>query len=259
MAVEDARRLLGPDAIIGLSIKTRGAGRGRAARSPRLCRRSAACSRPPRRTIPIRRSARPGLRTSPRRSAAARRSFRSAPSPASTRAMRRCDRGRRRRRRGDLGAVACRRSAAAARELRAVVDAALARAGRAMTADRRHHRGLGFGRRRRHPGRPEDVLGARRLWRLGDHRADRAEHAGRHRHPRRAAGFHRRADRCGVLRSRRRRGEDRHAVAARRHRGGRRRARALEADQRRARSGDDRGVRRPAARAGRRSTCCGAC
>ena len=36
----------------------------------------------------------------------------------------------------------------------------------AMTADRRHHRGLGLERRRRHPGRPEDVLGARRLRRL---------------------------------------------------------------------------------------------
>ena len=69
--------------------------------------------------------------------------------------------------------------------------------------DRRHHRGLGFRRRRRHPGRPEDVLGARRLWRVGDHRADGAEHQGRHRHPRRAAGVHRGADRCGVLRSRR--------------------------------------------------------
>ena len=32
MAVADARRLLGPDAIIGLSIKTVAAGRGRAAR-----------------------------------------------------------------------------------------------------------------------------------------------------------------------------------------------------------------------------------
>ena len=71
--------------------------------------------------------------------------------------------------------------AAAARELRAVVDHALAQAGRAHDhADRRHHRGLGFERRRRHPGRPQDVLGARRLRRLGDHRADGAEHARRH-------------------------------------------------------------------------------
>ena len=33
-------------------------------------------------------------------------------------------------------------------------------------------------RRRWHPGRPQNLLGARRLWRFGDHRADRAEHAG---------------------------------------------------------------------------------
>ena len=49
-----------------------------------------------------------------------------------------------------------------------------------------------------------------------DHGADRAEHQGRVRHPRRAGGFRRRADRRGVLRSRRRRGEDRHAVSTRR-------------------------------------------
>ena len=98
-----------------------------------------------------------------------------------------------------------------------------------MTADRRHHRRLGFGRRRRHPGRPQDLLRARRLRRARHHRADRAEHQGRHRHPRRAAGFHHRADRCGVLRPRRGRGEDRHAVAARGDRGGRRRARPLAA------------------------------
>ena len=35
------------------------------------------------------------------------------------------------------------------------------------------------------------------------YRIDVAEHQGRHRHPRRAAGFHHRADRCGVLRPRR--------------------------------------------------------
>ena len=39
MRVEDARRLLGPDAIIGLSIKTRGAGERGAARASRLRRR----------------------------------------------------------------------------------------------------------------------------------------------------------------------------------------------------------------------------
>ena len=48
---------------------------------------------------------------------------------------------------------------------------------------------------------------------------------GRDRHSRRAAGFRHRADRRGVLRSRRRRREDRHAVARADHRGGRRRAR----------------------------------
>ena len=83
-----------------------------------------------------------------------------------------------------------------------------------MTADRRHHRGIGFRRRRGHPGRSENLRRARRLWRLRHHRADRAEHQGRHRHPRRAAGFHRGADRRGVLRSQGRRGEDRHAVAS---------------------------------------------
>ncbi len=38
MAVEDARRLLGRDAVIGLSIKTSAAGRGRAHRADRLRR-----------------------------------------------------------------------------------------------------------------------------------------------------------------------------------------------------------------------------
>ena len=42
----------------------------------------------------------------------------------------------------------------------------------------------------------------------------------RDRHPRRAAGFRRGADRCGVCRSRDRRGEDRHAVARGDHQGG---------------------------------------
>ena len=44
-------------------------------------------------------------------------------------------------------------------------------------ADRAHHRRLGFLRRRRHPGRPEDLCRARRLRRLRHHGADRAEHA----------------------------------------------------------------------------------
>ena len=62
MAAEDARRLLGRDAIIGLSIKTGGAGGGRADRVSRLCRRSAASTPPPRRTNPSRRSASTGSR-----------------------------------------------------------------------------------------------------------------------------------------------------------------------------------------------------
>ena len=81
---------------------------------------------------------------------------------------------------------------AAARELRDVVDAALARA-RANRAGhararrsagaprhdghRGHHCRFGFRRRRRHSGRPQDVLGARRLWRVGDRGADGAEYA----------------------------------------------------------------------------------
>ena len=81
-------------------------------------------------------------------------------------------------------------------------------------AGRAHHRGLGFLRRRRHPGRPEDLCRARRLRRLRDHGADRAEHPG-------VTGIHAvppefvtRADRCGVRRSRGRRGQDRHGGAA---------------------------------------------
>ena len=86
------------------------------------------------------------------------------------------DRGRRRRRRGDLGAVAGARSAARRRASCAASSTRRWRSERDDDRDRRHHRGLGLRRRRRHPGRPEDVLGARRLWRVGHHRADRAEH-----------------------------------------------------------------------------------
>ena len=219
MAVADARRLLGPDAIIGLSIKSRGAGRGGAARVCSTMSASAASiATDLEGQSPARRSASTASRAIVEASVGARRTFRSAPSPASTPAnAARGDRRRRRRRRGDLGAVAGDRSAGCrARTARASSTRRSPKRRRAMTADRRHHRGLGFRRRRRHPGRSEDLLGARRLRRLGDHRADRAEHPGRHRHPRRAAGLRRRADRRGVLRSRRRRGEDRHAVAARR-------------------------------------------
>ena len=111
MAVEDARRLLGPQAIIGLSIKTRGAGRGGAPRAARLRRhrrrvcdllegQSQSADRPcrlgaHRRRVP---PARAGL------SAMRHRRHR-------RRQCRRGHRGRRRRCRGDLGAVARRRSA----------------------------------------------------------------------------------------------------------------------------------------------------
>ena len=82
------------------------------------------------------------------------------------------------------------------RRLRALVDAGARRQrGALMTAIAVTIAGSDFERRRRHPGRPEDVLGARRLRRLRDHGADRAEHQGRQRHPRRAAGVRRGADR----------------------------------------------------------------
>ena len=250
-AVEDARRLLGPHAIIGLSIKT--VAHANAAPLDQLDyvgvggvyahdlegqSRSADRRRGParhRRGVPQAHARPAGLRHRRHR-------------------RRQCgagDRGRRRRRRGDLGAVDGKPiPQAAARELRAW-SMRRSPGGRSMTADRGHHRGLGLRRRRRHPGRPENLLGARRLWRLGDHGADRAEHQGRHRHPRRAGAFHHGADRCGVLRSRCQRREDRHAVAAGRDRGGRGRARAQEQTQDRARSGDGRDLRRPAARARR--------
>ena len=56
---------------------------------------------------------------------------------------------------------------AAANTMRAVVDDALTARKRPRAsndhADRRHHRRLGFRRRRRHPGRPQDLLGIGRL------------------------------------------------------------------------------------------------
>ncbi|CAA9341917.1 MAG: Hydroxymethylpyrimidine phosphate kinase ThiD, partial [uncultured Gemmatimonadaceae bacterium] len=48
-------------------------------------------------------------------------------------------------------------------------------------AHRSHHRRLRLGRRRRHPGRPQDVPPVRRLRHLGGHRDHRAEHARGHR------------------------------------------------------------------------------
>ena len=230
MRGRDARRLLGPAPIIGLSIKT--VAQARAAPLELLDYVGiggvfATTSKDnPNRPIGL-----DGLARIARVFRARTAICRSAPSPASTRrnAAQVIAAG------ADGVAVISALSlapdpAAAARELRAIVDDGARAAGRAHDRDRRHHRGLGFRRRRRHPGRPQDLLGARRLWRLGDHGADRAEHQGRHRHPRRAGGFRHRADRCGVLRSRGRRREDRHAVAAGSDRGGGRRARALAAD-----------------------------
>ncbi len=82
------------------------------------------------------------------------------------------------------------------------------------------------------------------------HRLDGAEHQGRRRDPRCAGRIHRCGDRRGFFRSRGRCREDRHGIAARRHRSDRSRARTLAAEQDRARSGDDRDLGRPAAGAG---------
>ena len=98
----------------------------------------------------------------------------------------------------------------------------------------RRHRPV---RRCRHPGRPEDVLGARRLRDERDHRPDRAEHA---RRPVRApgpAGVRHRAARRGVRRRPRRCREDRHAGDRGRHRCRRGRARRAPAALHRSRSG----------------------
>ena len=111
--------------------------------------------------------------------------------------------------------------------------------------------GSGPERRRRHPGRPEDVLGAGGLWRLGHHRADRAEHPGRARFHGGGAGIRCRPDRRGVRRFADRCGEDRHGCDRGDCLGDRRPAAALPAAQRRARPGDGGEERRPAA-AGRR-------
>ena len=89
MAAADARRLLGPDAIIGLSIKTVAQAEARRSSCSTMSA-SAACFGPPRRTTknpPIGRTAWRAHRR--RASARARRDSRSAPSPASMPAMRR--------------------------------------------------------------------------------------------------------------------------------------------------------------------------
>ena len=161
------------------------------------------------------------------------------------------DRRRRRWRRGDLGAVD---AAPIPRPPRAscarVVDAE--RAGETtMTAIAVTIAGSDSERRRRHPGRPEDVLGARRLRRVGDHRADRAEHARRDRihdvPPHFIAAqidavfsdLEVNAVKIGML------------SRAGRDRGGRGGARSLARRRRRARPRDGRDLGRPAARAGR--------
>ena len=77
--------------------------------------------------------------------------------------------------------------------------------------DRADDRRLGLRRRRRDPGRPPDLRGARRLRRERDHGSDRAEHERRARDPSRAAGDCRRADRGGARRLFRRRDQDRDA------------------------------------------------
>ena len=147
----------------------------------RLCRDRRRVRDARRRTTPMRRSAWPACATSSPHSAPARAICRSAALPESTRgnARRVIAAG------ADGVAVISALSMhpipqAAARELRGVVDAALAQEA-GMTADRGHHRRIGFQRRRRHPGRPQDLFRARRLWRLGDHRAHRAEHPRRDR------------------------------------------------------------------------------
>ena len=62
----------------------------------------------------------------------------------------------------------------------------------AIPSHRPDDRRLGFQRRRRHPGRSQDLCGASGLWRQRHRRADGAEHPRRQRHPRRAGGFRRR-------------------------------------------------------------------
>ncbi len=145
MAPQDARRLLGPDAIIGLTINSPARAECRAARPDRLCRR--------RRRLWHHVEGRP--RSSPigtdglARVAAALRAR-----AARLSGLRHCrdhgrergggDRGRRRRRVGDFRAVACARSA---RKRRASCWPLSTRRrpvgnGQDDDRDRRHHRGL---------------------------------------------------------------------------------------------------------------------
>ncbi len=83
-------------------------------------------------------------------------------------------------------------------------------------------RRLGLERRRRNPGRSQDLLRPRRLRHDGDYRHHGPEHAGRDGGPGPSAGARRGPDRCRLRRSGSRCGEDRHACRGRHHRRGRR-------------------------------------
>ena len=130
MAIEDARRLLGRDAIIGASIKTVAAAQGGAGRTDRLRRhRRRLCDAL---QGAEQRADRPGGLCRNRRRAAPARAGAAAPRHRRHRCeqRRRRDRRRRRRRRRHLGAVArAPIPAAAARGLREIVDAMLAKKG----------------------------------------------------------------------------------------------------------------------------------
>jgi len=86
-------------------------------------------------------------------------------------------------------------------------------------ADHCRHRSFGW---RGDSGRPQDGLGAGRLWHERDHRRCRSEHMRRARLRRAGARFRRRSDRCGVRGCARRCGEAGHDGQCADHRGGRR-------------------------------------
>ena len=144
MRVEDARRLLGPKAIIGLSIKSVALAERRAARCARLRgRRRGLCHHLEGQSESADRHRGPYAR-SLRRSARASAICRSAASPGiDATQCGGCDRGGRRRRRGDLRALRCRpirrRGTRAARHRRRGAEGAV------DDRHRRHHRGLGLG------------------------------------------------------------------------------------------------------------------